>query len=90
MSIWVCNISLLTILVAVLHIRAEQAVIILMPTKIKIIMSDNLNPILWRPVLGIVLAIDSAYGYSLVIKQFLFVCLFVCFFPMVAVIVSVR
>ena len=59
MSTWVCSISLLTVLVAHLHMRAEQATIILMPTKIQIIMGSSVNPILLRPVLGTVLAIDS-------------------------------
>ena len=59
MLTWVCSISLLTILVAHLHIWAEQATIILMPTKIQIIMSNNVNLILLRPVLGTVPAIDS-------------------------------
>ena len=58
MSTWVCSISLLTVSVSRLHIWAEQATIILMPTKIQI-MSNSVNPILLRPVLGIVLAIDS-------------------------------
>ena len=56
---WVCTISLLTIIVAHLHIKAEQATIILMSTNIYIIMNYSVNPILLRPVLGIVLAIDS-------------------------------
>ena len=33
-STWVCSISLLTILVACLHTQAEQATIILIPTKV--------------------------------------------------------
>ena len=50
---------MLTIIVAHLHIKAEQATIILMSTNIYIIMNYSVNPILLRPVLGIVLAIDS-------------------------------
>ena len=42
-----------------LRIQAEQAIITLTPTKIEIIMSSNVNGILLRPVLGIVLAIDG-------------------------------
>ena len=68
MSTWVCSISLLTILVAHLQICAEQATVILMPTKILIIMSNNVNPILLRPVLGTVLATDSVL---LKIEQFM-------------------
>ena len=56
---WVSSIPLLTILVACLHTLAEQATIILLPTKIQMIMSNSVNPILLRLVLGIVLAIDS-------------------------------
>lgn len=56
---WVCTISLLTIIVAHLHIKADQATIILMSTNIYIIMNYSVNPILLRPVIGIVLAIDS-------------------------------
>ena len=59
MSTCVCSISLLKFLFPCLHIQEEQATIILMPTKIYIIMSYNVNPILLRPVLGIRLAIDS-------------------------------
>ena len=54
-----CSISLLAVVVAHLHIWAEQATTILMPTKISINMSKSVNPILLRPVLGIVLAINS-------------------------------
>ena len=59
MATWVPNISLLTVLVTHLHVWAIQITIILMPTKIQIIMSNNVNPILLRPVLGIMLIIDS-------------------------------
>ena len=59
MLTWVCGIFLVTILVAGLHIQAEQATIILMPTEIQMIMSSSVNPILLRPVLGILLAINS-------------------------------
>ena len=38
---------------------AEQAIIILKPTKMYIITHDNVNPILLRPILGIVLTTDS-------------------------------
>ena len=58
-STWAWNISLLTVLVTYLHMWAEQATIILMPTKIKIIMSSSVNPILLRPLLWIVLAINT-------------------------------
>ena len=54
-----CSISLLAVVVAHLHIWAEQATTTLMPTKILISMSKSVNPILLRPVLGIVLAINS-------------------------------
>ena len=59
MLTWVCSISLLTVVVAHFHTGAEQATIILMPTKIQIIFSSSVNPILLRSVLGTVLAIDS-------------------------------
>ena len=59
MSTRVCSISLLTVIVVRLHIWAEQATIILMSPKVEIIISNSVNPILLRPVLGIVLAIDS-------------------------------
>ena len=55
----ICSISLLTILVSHLHIQAEQARIILLSTKIQIIISRSVNPILLSPLLGTVLAIDS-------------------------------
>ena len=45
--------------VVCLHVRAEQATVILMPTKIQTIMRNSVNPILLRPVLRIVLARDS-------------------------------
>ena len=47
-------------MLACLHIREEQAIIILIFTKILIIMSNNVNLTLLRQVLGILLAIDSA------------------------------
>ena len=56
---WDCSISLLTISGAHLKIRAEQATIILMPTNAYIIMSNNVNPILLRPVLRNGLTIGS-------------------------------
>ena len=59
MLTWGCGISLVTILVACLHIQAEQAIIILIFTEIQIIMSISVNPILLRPVLGIMLPIGS-------------------------------
>ena len=59
MSTWVCGIFLVTILVACLHIQAEQATIILIPTEIQMIMSSSVNPILLRPVLAITLPIGS-------------------------------
>ena len=59
MLTWVCSTTLLTVLVVCLHIQAEQTTIILMPTKIQIIMSNSVNPILLRPVFGVVLAIGS-------------------------------
>ena len=58
-STWICSISLLTVVVAHLHIQAGQATVILMPTKTQIIISNSVNSILSRPVLGTVLAIDS-------------------------------
>ena len=91
MSAWVCSISLLTILVAHLHMQAEQATIILMSTKIYIIMINSVNPILLRPVLGIVLAIDSVL---LKVEQLMSWLQSshhaVSFSPLVAVIVSVK
>ena len=59
MLTWVCSLSVLTLSAACLHIWVEQAIIILMPQKIQIIMSSSINPILLRPVLGTVLARDS-------------------------------
>ena len=53
------SISWLINFFACLHIQAEQAMIFLMPTKIQVIMSNNVNSILLRLALGIVLAIDS-------------------------------
>ena len=50
---------MLTVVVAHLHIQAEQAIHIFMPTKTQIIISNSVNPILLRPVLGTVLATDS-------------------------------
>ena len=58
-STWICSISLLTVVVAHLHLQAGQATVILMPTKTQIIISNSVNSILSRPVLGTVLAIDS-------------------------------
>ena len=59
MLTWVCSISLLTLSVACLHTWAKQAKIILMLTKMQIIMSNNVDPTVLRPVLRIVLAIDG-------------------------------
>ena len=53
------SISWLTVLVAYLYRQAEQATITLMPRMIQIVTGNNVNPILLRPVLGIVLNIDS-------------------------------
>ena len=53
------SISLLTLSVACLHTWAKQAKIILMLTKMQIIMSNNVDPTVLRPVLRIVLAIDG-------------------------------
>ena len=53
------SISLLIVLVAYLYRQAEQATITLMPRMIQIVTSNDINPILMRPVLGIVLNIDS-------------------------------
>ena len=53
------SISLLIVLVAYLYRQAEQATITLMPRMIQIVTSNDVNPILMRPVLGIVLNIDS-------------------------------
>ena len=50
---------MLTVVVAHLHLQAGQATVILMPTKTQIIISNSVNSILSRPVLGTVLAIDS-------------------------------
>ena len=47
-----CSISLLAVIVAHLHIWAEKATTILMPTEISVSMSKSVNPILLRPVLG--------------------------------------
>ena len=83
MSTWVCNISLLTVLVASLHIRAEQATVILM--------SNSINPILLRPVLGIVLAIDSVLlNMEQLMSWLQSGHLAVSFFPLVAVLVFVK
>ena len=53
------SISWLTVLVAYLYRQAEQATITLMPRMIQIVTGNNVNPILLRPVLGIVLNTDS-------------------------------
>ena len=53
------SISWLTVLVAYLYRQAEQATITLMPRMIQIVTGSDVNPILLRPVLGIVLNIDS-------------------------------
>ena len=91
MLTWVCGIFLVTILVAGLHIQAEQATIILMPTEIQMIMTSSVNPILLRPVLGITLPIGSVL---LKIEQFMLWLQSAHhadgFFPLVAVIVSVK
>ena len=62
-----------------------------MLTKMQIIMSNNVDPTLLRPVLRIVLAIDSV---SLKIKQFMSWlqsgCHIVSFFPCLAVTLSVK
>ena len=50
---------MLTLSAACLHIWVEQVIIILMSKKIQIIMSSSVNPVVLRPVLGIVLARDS-------------------------------
>ena len=55
----ICGLSLLIVLVACLHISTEQAAITLMPTGIQIIRSSSVNPILLRPVLGIMLTTVS-------------------------------
>lgn len=57
---WICNTSLLTVLVACLHKWAGQAAVILISIKIDIIVSSSVNPLLLRAVLGIVLATESA------------------------------
>ena len=62
-----------------------------MLTKIQIIMSNSVNPILWRPVLGIVLAIDSVLLKMEQLMSWLQSALHaVSFFPLVAVIISVK
>ena len=53
------SISWLTVLVAYLYRQAEQATITLMPRMTQIVTGNNVNPILLRPVLGIVLNTDS-------------------------------
>ena len=53
------SISLLIVLVAYLYRQAEQATITLISRMIQIVTSNDVNPILLRPVLGIVLNIDS-------------------------------
>ena len=53
------NISLLSVLVAYLYRQAKQATITLMPRMIQIVTSNDVNPILLRPVLRIVLATDG-------------------------------
>lgn len=53
------SISLLIVVVAYLQISIEQATIILMPTNAYIIMSNNVNPIILRPVLRNGLTIGS-------------------------------
>lgn len=55
----VYSISLLTVLVACLHIWAEPTATILMPTKMQITISNSVSPFLLRPVLGTVLTMDS-------------------------------
>ena len=50
---------MLTVLVACLHTWAEQTAIILMPTKMRVTMSNSVSPIPLRPVLGTVLTMDS-------------------------------
>ena len=94
MSTWVCSISLLTISVALLRIWAEQATIILIPTKIQVIMS-NVNPILLNQFLELCQPqiqycsswSSLCHGCSLVIIQLGF---FFFSSPLVAVIVSVK
>ena len=91
MSTWLCSISLLAVLVAHLHIRVEQATIILKPTTMQIIKSNSVIPILLRLVLGIVLAVDSVL---LKMEQLMSWSQSghhaVSFSPLVAVIVSVQ
>ena len=53
------SISWLTVLVAYLYRQEEQATITLMHRMIQIVTGNNVNPILLRPVLGIVLNTDS-------------------------------
>lgn len=53
------SMSLLVVVVAHLRIRAEQAVIILMPMRIQMIMSSSVNRVFLRSGLGTVLAIES-------------------------------
>ena len=50
--------SLQIVLAVCVHIRAEQALTILTPTRIYIIMWNNVNAILLRTVLRLVLSID--------------------------------
>ena len=55
----VYSISLLTVLVACLPTQAEQTAIILMPTKMRITMSNGVSLTLLKQVLGTVLTMDS-------------------------------
>ena len=60
-------------------------------TKIKMIMSNNVNPILLRPVLGILLAIDSVLLRMKQLMSWLQSGYHALnFFPVVAVIVSIK
>ena len=59
MSRLLCSISLPPGVHASLCAQAEQAMIILLPPKIQIIMNSSVNPLLLRPVLGTALGTDS-------------------------------
>ena len=62
-----------------------------MPTKIWIILSNSVNPILLRPVLGIVVAIDSVpHKMEQLMSQLQSGHHAGNFFPLVAAIVSVK
>ena len=79
---WVCSTSLVTVLVVCLHIWAEQATVILKPTKIQIIMSSSVNPIKFQLLCQLEMLYCSRWscwcqGCSLVTMQLAFTLLVV-------------